>query len=95
MGDDFEDAALMSFYHGFHPDKLRKEDKCRWLNKEMVVHQINQVRYYEGAWMLLIERFCHQFPEKHQQCLQVSKGNYVIIISFVRPAIDKQDTHLR
>ena len=93
MDDDLDYAAGLLFFTiaAIYLSRDRGANRpVRWW-----VHPINQVREHEGAWSLLMERFRHEFPDKHHGCMRVSKDQFDVILSFVQPAIQKQDTQLR
>ena len=73
--------------------RSRKRDSAgrrRWW-----VHPINEVRDNKGAWTLLMDRFRTEFPDKHKQCLRMSKDLFDEILATVQVNIQKTDTQLR
>ena len=75
--------------------RRRKRNARGQIVRRWWTHPINQARQDEGAWVLLMERFRREFPDKHHSCLRMSKENFDIIHQHVKPYIEKADTQLR
>ena len=95
--EDIAVAGLFMFTIALAVINRRKRDARgqRVSNRRWWTHPINMARDGEGAWTLLMDRFRTEFPEKHQNCLRMTKENFDNILELIRPAIEKQDTHFR
>lgn len=93
--DDVETAAGMFFFAMAFTIMNRRKRGADGVLRRWWVHPINQVREDEGAWTLLMERFRTEFPDKHRTTMRVTKESFDELLEYVRPQVEKQDTHLR
>lgn len=93
--DNIDVAFMLTLVTGIIQHRRANRNTTGVVSRRWWVHPLNQAREREGAWNLLISRFREEFPEKHLQCMRMTRDHFDTILLYIQPKIELSDTHLR